>query len=54
MCCLWREDRSLSLVANAARVTAALAVNASTGHVPHEEQPAAFMQAVEEFLAHLP
>ncbi len=33
---------------------ASLAVIASAGHVPHEEQPAAFMQAVEAFLADLP
>jgi pimeloyl-ACP methyl ester carboxylesterase len=33
---------------------AQLVVIKDAGHVPHEEQPAAFMQAVKEFLAKLP
>jgi pimeloyl-ACP methyl ester carboxylesterase len=33
---------------------ASLVVIPNAGHVPHEEQPAAFMQAVEQFLVQLP
>jgi pimeloyl-ACP methyl ester carboxylesterase len=32
---------------------ATLVIVKDAGHVPHEEQPAAFMQAVDEFLKNL-
>jgi pimeloyl-ACP methyl ester carboxylesterase len=50
------DDDRIVPTANSVRLAgeipgAKLAVIKDTGHVPHEEQPASFMQAVDEFLS---